>query len=63
MDFAQAFQGQRVVGQAARVDPALHLDVGDGFKLQVPLLGIGAEILVEGALDVDRVGVVALDQV
>ncbi len=63
VDFAQAFGRKRVVGQAARVDPALHLDVGDGFKLKVPFLGIGAEVLVQGAFDIDRVGVVALDQV
>lgn len=37
--------------------------MGLGLELKIPLFSVGAVIVVEGALDIDRVGVMALDQV
>ena len=50
-------------GQPAAVDPFLDLDMGLCFELQVSLVRLGVVVLLEGSLDVDRVGVVSLDQV
>ena len=47
----------------AVVDPLLDGDMRPGFKLQIALFGIVAVVVLEGALDIDRVGVVPLDQV
>ena len=44
------------------IDPALHGDVRLGLKLQIALLGVLAEFVVDGALDIDRMGIMALDQ-
>jgi hypothetical protein len=49
--------------QAARVDPFLDGDVGFRLELQIALVRIDAVIVPERPLDVDRMGVVAFDQV
>ena len=49
--------------EAARVDPVLDGDMRLGFELEVALFGVLAVVALERALDIDRVRVVALDQV
>ena len=49
--------------EASGVDPALDVDMRFGFQLEVALFGVLAVVALEGALDVDRVGVVAFNQV
>ena len=46
-----------------RVDPVLDVDMRFGFQLQVAFVGVLAVVALEGPFDVDRVGVVAFDQV
>src|ERR1700722_4169190 len=49
--------------EAAAIYPFLHGDVRLGFKLQIALAGILAVIVPERALDIDGVGVVALNEI
>jgi hypothetical protein len=63
VDVARAGDGGGLAAQATLVDPPLHGDVGDGLLLEIALLRIAALLAEQGALDVDRVGVVALDEV
>ena len=61
--FADAVGGDGAVLEPALVDPALDGDMGVGLKLEVALLRVAAIVVFEGALDIDRVRIVALDQV
>ena len=49
--------------QGAVVDPALDLNVGFRFKLEVTLLGVFAVVAFERALDLDWVRVVPFDEI
>ena len=49
--------------QAAVVDPVLDVDMRFGLQLEVAFFGVLAVVALEGALDIDRVGVVPFDQV
>ena len=49
--------------EASGVDPALDVDMRFGFQLEVAFFGVLTVVALEGALDLDRVGVVAFDQI
>jgi hypothetical protein len=49
--------------QATLIDPLLDGDVGSRLQLQFALFGLGAVVVPERALDIDRVRIVPLDQV
>ena len=49
--------------QSTSIDPFLDGDMGFGFKLQVPFLWVSAVVLFQGALDINRMRVMTLDQV
>jgi len=63
VNFADGVRGDGATLEAAVVDPLLDCDMRPGFELEVALLGILAVLAAQGALDVDWVGVVPLDQV
>lgn len=64
VDFADSFLRCGLLGgECAGVDPLLDGDVGGCFALEIALVGVGAEVVVEGAFDVDGVGVAAFDEV
>jgi hypothetical protein len=63
MYFANALADDRAFRQAAAVDPLLHRDVRFRFELKTTLAGILAVVVFQGAFDIDRVSVVAFDQV
>ncbi len=49
--------------QPSTIDPSLDLDMRLGFELQVSFAKVRAVIVLQGAFDIDRMGIVALDQV
>ena len=63
MDFANAIAGDRAPLQAAIVNPFLDGDMCFRFELQIALVGIVAIVVLQRALDIDRVSVVPFDQV
>ena len=63
VDLAHRFRGDRATGHTARVDPSLHIDVRARLELQVAFDKIGAVVVEECALDIDRVRRMALDEV
>ena len=63
VDFADGVGRDGAALEAAAVDPLLDVDVRFGLELEVALLGVLAVVALEGALDIDRVRVVAFDQV
>ena len=63
MDFRDGVRGDGAAFEAAGVDPALDVDMRLGFELEIALFGVLAVVALEGAFDLDRVGVVAFDQV
>ena len=63
VDFADGVRRDGAPFQAALVDPSLDGDMGFGLELEIALLRIVAVIVLERALDIDRVSVVAFDQV
>jgi len=63
MDLTEPLGGGPTPLQSALVDPLLDRDVRSGLELQVPLDRVGAVVVVDRSLDVDGVGIVALDQV
>ena len=63
VDFHEALGREGAVLQPAAVDPFLDVDMGPGLELQGPLFGFGAVVFPERAFDIDRMGVVALNQV
>jgi hypothetical protein len=60
---AQPGDRKGTIIEPARVDPCLHGDMRLCFELEVAFLRIAAVVALERALDVDRMGVVPLDQV
>jgi len=63
VNLADALLAECTTLQAAVIDPALHGDMGLGFELEVAFLGVVAVILFQGALDIDRVRIMAFNQV
>jgi hypothetical protein len=63
VDFEKAFGRCRPAVQAALVDPFLDLDMRAGLELEIALPGVLAVVLLQGALDIDRMRVVALDEI
>lgn len=64
VDFTDRFAAEGVLDpQAASVDPLLDGDVGARLQLEVAFAGVGAVVVLQGAFDVDGVGVVALDEI
>jgi hypothetical protein len=63
VDLAKSFRRDRTTHDAAAVYPALDCDMRRSFELQVPLFRVLAVVVLEGALDVDRVRVVTLDEI
>ena len=63
MDFPDAIACDRAPLQAATVDPFLDGDMRFRFELQIALVGILAVVVLQRALDIDRVSVVPFDQV
>ena len=63
MNFAKAFGRCRAAIKPAFINPFLNVDMGAGFQLQIALFGIGAVICFQRPLDIDRVRIMAFDQV
>jgi len=63
VDFTYRFAARGAPAQGTFIDPFLDSDVRPGFELEVALAGIPAVITHEGALDVDRMCVMALDEI
>src|SRR5712675_131526 len=63
MDFANAVAREGASRQTTGVDPSLYLDMRSGLALEVALAGIGAIVVLESSLDIDRVGVVSFDEI
>ena len=63
MDLADGVRRDGLAGKGPLVDPPLHGDMRPRLKLQVALLQIGAVVVPQRPLDVDRVGVVAFDEI
>ncbi len=63
MDFADGVRRDGAALETAAVDPLLDRDVRFGLELEVALLAVLAVVVLEGALDIDRVRVVPFDQV
>jgi hypothetical protein len=59
----QRKSGNPAMTQAAAIDPFLDDDVRFRFALQIALAGVVAIVVLQGALDIDRVCVVPFDQV
>jgi hypothetical protein len=49
--------------EAAVIDPFLDGDMRDGFELEVPFFRFGAVVVLEGAFDIDRVGIMPFDKI
>ena len=63
VQFRQRFWRCGMRGQSAPVDPELHFDMRPCFQLQVAPYRIVAVIARQGPLDVDRMRVMAFDQI
>ena len=63
MDLANTIRAYGTSAQSALVDPFLDRDVRFRFELEVALFRVGAVIVLQCALDVDGVGVVAFDEI
>ena len=63
MDLTEALRSECSTSHAAFINPLLNGDMRPGLELQVALAGILAVVLLKGALDVHRVGIVTLDEV
>src|SRR3546814_7925408 len=63
MQLTQPLDGCGAAIESAFIDPCLHGNVSFGFELEVTLLGIAAVVALEGPLDIDRMGIVPLDQI
>ena len=63
VDLTQARRRQGKTVDSPVIDPGLNGNVRLGFKLQIAFSRIGAEVVSEGPLDIDRMGVVTFDQV
>src|ERR1039458_4887578 len=58
----RGFDGKPALERPA-INPPLHCDVRLGFQLQVALTGILTVVVLDRPLDVDRMGIVSLNQV
>jgi hypothetical protein len=63
LNLADGIGGDGATFEAAVVNPLLNGDVCCGFVLEVAHLGVLAVFAVQGTLNIDRMGVVPLDQV
>ena len=63
MDFSDQSAATGAPLRPPAVDPLLDVDMRFGFELQVAFLGVLAVVALEGALDLDRVGIMAFDQI
>src|SRR5271165_2462917 len=63
VNFADAIGRHGPTVQMTGVDPALDGNMRLRLKLEIALLGIGAKVVLQRALDIDRVRVVAFDQI
>src|SRR5579871_2596468 len=63
MDLPDALSSGGPALEAAFIDPLLDGDMSLRFYLQVTFLCILAVVALQGALNVDRMGIVALDEV
>ena len=63
MDFAQRRNGHGAARQSAAINPALDRNVRLGFQLEIARVRIRAVVVLHRPLDVDRMCVVAFDEV
>ncbi|WP_230206739.1 hypothetical protein [Novosphingobium sp. Gsoil 351] len=63
MGFLQARTRMSTAGEPALIDPLLHFDVRACFKLEVALDGVVAKVVAKGSLNVDRMSVMAFDEI
>ena len=63
MQFPDAFRLEGPTIEVAVVDPLLDGNMGLSFELQVSLMRVGAKVVPECPFDIDRMGLVPLDQV
>ena len=63
MDFADAFGRDGAALQTSIINPFLNGDMRFRLKLEVAFGGVLAVVVFQGALDVDRVGVVSFNKV
>ncbi len=49
--------------QSAAINPPLYLDMRFGFELQISFSQIRAVVVLQRSFDVDRMGIVAFDQI
>jgi hypothetical protein len=63
MDVEHAGNGRGLVAEPAFVDPTLYGNIRDSLLLEIALLGIAAPLTKERSLNIDRMRIVALDQV
>jgi hypothetical protein len=63
MDLADRGLRRGPSGDSARIDPGLDIHVGAGFELQVSFGWILAVVVSERPLDIDRMRIVAFDEI
>src|SRR5688572_21303245 len=63
MDFTERFDRASATSYSTIIDPFLYFDMCYCFELQIARLRLVAEVVSKSALNVDRVGVMSLDQV
>jgi hypothetical protein len=64
VDFADAFDaGGTNRNQTSLVDPLLHGDMCLGLELEVALASVAAIVILQGSFNIDRMGIVSLDEV
>src|SRR3974390_3870642 len=64
MNLANAVFGDRAcVSKPATINPFLDGDVSFGLELQIALVRLLAVVVLESALDIDRVGVMPFDEI
>jgi hypothetical protein len=49
--------------ETAIIDPFLDGDMRDGFELEIPFFRLGAVVVLEGALDLDRLRIIPFDKI
>lgn len=63
MDFAQTCRRDGSSGEPPSIDPRLNGNMRPGLELEIPLARIGAVVVAQRSLDIDRMRVVPLNQV
>ena len=61
-DFTDARMGRGPARQSALINPPLDRNLGARFQLEIPLARFIAIVVLHGALDINRVRIMALDQ-